>query len=49
MSQYRFGGYYFNPNQLAYIVALIMLFSDRLKLKEKYINYICILFSICIK
>jgi hypothetical protein len=42
MSQFRFGGYYFNPNQLAYIVALIMLFSDRLKIKEKYINYICI-------
>lgn len=42
-SQFRFGAYYFNPNQLSYIVAIFLLFSKNLNINNKIIHSICIM------
>ncbi len=42
-SQFRFGAYYFNPNQLSYLVAIFLLFSKKLNINKKIIHSICIM------
>lgn len=41
-SQFRTGAYYFNPNQLSYLVIILLLFSKTIGINSKLIHCICV-------